>query len=1313
MISQNPVFNNNPLEQPSVQSALYKQVVENSPDLISIVDRDCVYRMVNSAYLNRYEKTEEEIVGRHAAEILGQEVFEKIIKPNLDRCFAGETVNCQDWFSYPEPDKRYMDVYYYPLPNGGGLIERVVVIVRDITDHIRAEKALRESEERYHRMLNTTHDMIAVLNADVRLLFTNKAWIDLAGYSAEEPTASGAFSLVHPDDRESARNAFQEILNGRPVREFEYRRIDRDGNATWVECNADLTDWPGEEKAVVTVLRDISKRKQAEEALRASEERYRMLIEEANDIIYTLDLNTGKVTSVNSYALETLGYTKDEFLAMPHFLDMTHPDERDMLAARLQEVLAGDERIPNFPLRVRKADGAYIDAEQNWAILRDREGAPQTFMGIARDVTERKRMEEALRLSEERYHRILDATHDMILVLDANAKILFANRSWRENASYTFEEINEIDIFETIHPNEREKAIRAFQQAMAGESARNIEYRVLTKDGGVKWMEANADPINWPGADKTIAITARDFTQRKRAELALENSLSLLGATLESTVDGILVVDNDRKIVAFNEKFMEMWRIPESVMASEDSSASLEFVLDQLEDPEDFLRTVDIIHSRSAVENLDIVKFKDGRVFERHSKPHMMGNDVIGLVLSYRDITDRIKAEEALRESEERYRSIFWEAPDIFYTLDFETWIITDANSYALESLEYTPEFLGKIHVSDIIHPDDFAHAANRLRDMVTNKDRIPHFPLRILTRTGKVRHIEQSGVIFWDENGAAKTFLGLAHDVTYRKEQDETIRKRNEKIAALYEVAKAANATLDMKKLIDLMLDLVPRITNSSAMAILLFNEESQQFEYLAHYGISEETVKATNHLGLDEGIQGHVVKRREPLLIRNIKEQPMLSRPEHVKKLNIESSIAAPLLLENDVIGFLWVSREPGNPYDTEDLDLVGAMANHIAAAITNAKLFSQVLQRETRLQTILETSQDGISVLSSGGKITYRNSAMSSIFGYSKDDDWSEIDAAAHFAPESFPALEDIRRRLRDGKQVRKAVQFKGRRKDGATFDAEARLGDFVENGKRFGVAVIRDITERNRMRFQLEQSSKLAAVGELAAGVAHEINNPIATLDVQTGLMHDILDDEREKLEEPFLKRIEEYLNIVDSQVQRCRLVTESLFSFSRSPEGGMESCEINKLLKKTVKLIANLTDKDPKLQLELDERLPRFFGDPNRLEQVFVNLLNNALKAIKPEGSITIATRAAPDEDILIAFKDTGPGIEPEIMDRIFDPFFTTAATSGGTGLGLSISYYIIKEMDGRIDVESSPGKGATFTITLPGMNKARQGEDNA
>jgi PAS domain S-box-containing protein len=172
------------------------------------------------------------------------------------------------------------------------------------------------------------------------------------------------------------------------------------------------------------------------------------------------------------------------------------------------------------------------------------------------------------------------------------------------------------------------------------------------KDGTMVPVEINAKRLD----ERRLQGLYRDITDRKRAEHELRQALSLLSATLDSTTDGFLVVNLEGRITSFNRRFVEMWGIPDDVVASRDDQRAIEFVLDQLRDPDEFLQTVHELYAMPETESFDVLEFKDGRVFERYSRPQRIGDKSVGRVWSFRDVTERRRAEAALRQSEEQLR---------------------------------------------------------------------------------------------------------------------------------------------------------------------------------------------------------------------------------------------------------------------------------------------------------------------------------------------------------------------------------------------------------------------------------------------------------------------------------------------------------------------------------------------------------------------------------------------------------------------------------------------------------------------------------
>ncbi|QAZ68361.1 sensor histidine kinase [Solidesulfovibrio carbinolicus] len=246
------------------------------------------------------------------------------------------------------------------------------------------------------------------------------------------------------------------------------------------------------------------------------------------------------------------------------------------------------------------------------------------------------------------------------------------------------------------------------------------------------------------------------------------------------------------------------------------------------------------------------------------------------------------------------------------------------------------------------------------------------------------------------------------------------------------------------------------------------------------------------------------------------------------------------------------------------------------------------------------------------------------------------------------------------------------------------------------------LIRAEREKATLDASLTQSSKMAALGKLAAGVAHEVNNPLAIIMEKAGWMRDLLSEEDIKAS-PNFQEFADAVAKIEFHVRRAKDVTHRLLGFARRMEPTQENLDVNLLLEQTRSFLENEANfRGIAFVRDYQSDLPHIESDASQLQQVFLNILDNAIDAIDKNGTITIATRKLPDTpEVEIAIADTGNGIPRETLEKIFDPFFTTKKVGEGTGLGLTISYSIIEKLGGRIQVASEEGKGTTFRITLP------------
>ena len=353
---------------------------------------------------------------------------------------------------------------------------------------------------------------------------------------------------------------------------------------------------------------------------------------------------------------------------------------------------------------------------------------------------------------------------------------------------------------------------------------------------------------------------------------------------------------------------------------------------------------------------------------------------------------------------------------------------------------------------------------------------------------------------------------------------------------------------------------------------------------------------------------------------------------------------------------------------------------------------------------LTNIIQSSVDGIVVVDMKGNVLIFNEGAEGILGYTAEEAKRERHIIRRiFSPE---LARELMRRMRSPEHgppgKLNPIRLNFTRKDGHEVPVSFSAAIINEGGEEIAsVGIFSDRTERVRLQRELEdaqrqvvQAEKIASLGRLAAGVAHEINNPLAGILIYAEALL------KEIAERPQWR---EDLQEIITQTLRCKQIVTRLLEFSRQSLGQRVLFDLNEIIGRCVDLLARQSlFHDVQIVLDLERELPQIVGDPVELQQVCANLMINAADAMLGRGRLDIRTRSmAETEEVILEFADTGPGIAPEVEEKIFEPFFTTKPPGSGTGLGLSVVYGIIQRHNGTIEVTSPPGGGATFIIKLP------------
>ncbi|HSR69977.1 MAG TPA: ATP-binding protein [Acidobacteriota bacterium] len=407
-------------------------------------------------------------------------------------------------------------------------------------------------------------------------------------------------------------------------------------------------------------------------------------------------------------------------------------------------------------------------------------------------------------------------------------------------------------------------------------------------------------------------------------------------------------------------------------------------------------------------------------------------------------------------------------------------------------------------------------------------------------------------------------------------------------------------------------------------------------------------------------------------------------------------------PLRVRGRIIGFMGLGRRSdGHPLSSEDLSMLSTLAGYAAIAVDNAILYDSLENKAGQLnrlraysENVVESITVGVAVLSPEGRVTVWNNAMETLYGLSRSE--AEGRPFKELMPEGV--LEAVRNLL-DGpgwavESTRNLRKTRLKDRQGREHLTNITLTPFVaQEGLDSGLLVLfEDITERIQLEGQLQQAEKLSSIGLFAAGVAHEVNTPLAGISSYAQMLLGRISPEDPSYET--LKKIE-------SQSFRASEIINNLLNFARVNDAQPTEVNLNTLMVETVSLLEPQFKKGQvEVDVDLDPYLPKTVGVGGKLQQVFMNLFINARDAMPEGGNLRVRTYRE-DGQAVVEVEDSGSGISPQDLKRIYDPFFTTKEIGKGTGLGLSVSYGIIQEHQGRISVDSRPGQGTVFQVRLP------------
>jgi PAS domain S-box-containing protein len=658
----------------------------------------------------------------------------------------------------------------YPVKDAGGDVINVVGVTTDITDARRVEQGLRESEENYRKLVEQSLQGIVVLQ-DMRVVFANQAIATMVGLTVEEITRLAPEqikTLVHPHDRKVVWERYTSRISGKQVpQRYELRGVRKDGSIWWAEVHSNLITYDNK-PAIQCVLLDITDRKRTTQALRDSEEKFSNLFHNCSDAILIHDLD-GNIVDVNQRCLDLFGYQKSDILTLN--ISRLHPVEA-LDESKQAFATVAEKGFVSFEIDFRKKDGEVFPAEVSSSLFEI--NGKKVIQGIVRDITERRLAERALRDSEERHRALVENINEIIFTLDTHGHFSYISPVAERILGYTPDEITGQPFNCFVHPDDTAGVLVAFDQSFSCDTTPH-EFRILDKTGTTHYVRASCRPLLTDGRVSGLTGIMADITESKIAGAVLRESEEMYETLVKATTDAVFITDLQGNITEASHRALELFaceRFEDLVGRSE-----FEFIV-----PADHQRAMANLkkalkQGSTRGQEYGLIR-NDGTRFVGRVDAALIRDaegDPKAVISAARDITERKRAEKALRRSEQRFTDIAETASEWIWEVDAEG-VYTYSSPAIRRILGYEPEEMLGRHFYDFYHPEGRDSVKEAVFDTFASKKPFRGLIKRLVHKNGKTIWLSTNGVPIVSESGNLLGYRGADTDITRRKGPEEQL---------------------------------------------------------------------------------------------------------------------------------------------------------------------------------------------------------------------------------------------------------------------------------------------------------------------------------------------------------------------------------------------------------------------------------------------------------------------------------------------------------------------------------------------------------